>query len=108
MSGGLLELYALDGSNGFAINGIAASDESGIAVHSIGDLNKDSIVDIMIGAPGAGVGYVVYGKSGIGSGGSLELSSLNGAMDLLSMEMVLQICSSGPYMLNRMFFQMPV
>jgi hypothetical protein len=80
-----IDLAALDGSNGFAINGEAASDRSGYALSGAGDFNGDGIDDLIIGAygsdsGGAGVGrsYVIFG-SGTGFPNPLELSSLNGA-----------------------------
>ena len=41
---------ALDGTNGFVINGIDASDFSGYSVSSAGDINNDGYDDIIIGA----------------------------------------------------------
>ena len=83
---GLLELSTLNGTNGFVINGVAAGDQSGIAVSGAGDFNADGIADLLIGAytasPGgrtnAGASYVVFGHHQIGGNGTLELSSLNG------------------------------
>ena len=43
-------LEDLDGSNGFAINGIAAYDASGYSVSSAGDVNGDGFDDLIIGA----------------------------------------------------------
>ncbi|NEP01399.1 MAG: hypothetical protein F6K58_22630 [Symploca sp. SIO2E9] len=86
-TGGTLELSELDGSNGFAINGINADDYSGLSVSAAGDINSDGIDDLIIGAPGAqandkvfaGSSYVVFGGTGIGAAGSLELSELDGS-----------------------------
>ena len=68
-----LELSALDGSNGFDINGIDQSDYSSRYVSSAGDINGDGFDDIIIGAPGAdpngsksGESYVIYGQADFG------------------------------------------
>jgi Ca2+-binding RTX toxin-like protein len=86
-SSGSLNLSALDGSNGFVINGIDVVDYSGRSVSSAGDINGDGIADLIIGAYGAtangngsaGESYVVFGGSGVGSSGSLNLFALNGS-----------------------------
>ena len=79
-----LELSALDGSDGFRINGEAASDISGRSVASAGDVNGDGFADLIIGAYAAdpdgscsGACYVVFGKAS-GFASSLELSALDG------------------------------
>ena len=51
--GASLELSALDGSNGFVINGTGEGDQSGSSVASAGDLNGDGIDDLLIGAVAA-------------------------------------------------------
>ncbi len=66
-----IDLSSLDGSNGFKVSGVAASDASGSAVASAGDLNNDGFSDLIIGAPNAdpnsnsnaGAAYVVYGQA---------------------------------------------
>src|SRR4028119_589358 len=79
-------LSDLNGSNGFAINGIAALDRSGTSVSSAGDVNGDGFDDLIIGATGAdpngliyaGQSYVVFGSnSGFAAG--LNLSTLSGS-----------------------------
>ena len=84
---GVLDLGALDGTNGFILNGIDAGDTSGNSVSSAGDVNGDGYDDLIIGANGAdpngdnaaGETYVVYGgASAPGTNGVLDLSDLDG------------------------------
>ena len=76
-----LSLASLNGMNGFVINGIAVGDESGFSVSGAGDVNGDSIADIIIGAPFAsnagGESYVVFGSNSFTS--PLSLMGLNGS-----------------------------
>ncbi|MBD2043328.1 Calx-beta domain-containing protein [Microcoleus sp. FACHB-672] len=66
----LLNLSDLDGSNGFALHGVKAGDASGGSVSAAGDINGDSIDDLIVGATGAGDGtdnsaggsYVIFGN----------------------------------------------
>ncbi|NOZ42957.1 MAG: type I secretion C-terminal target domain-containing protein, partial [Alphaproteobacteria bacterium] len=84
--GASFELSSLNGINGFVINGIDATDVSGLSVSSAGDINGDGFADLIIGASAAdpnsisnaGETYVVFGKAG-SFGASLDLSTLNGA-----------------------------
>src|SRR5919202_87102 len=86
MFGPTFNLSTLNGSNGFAINGIAAYDQSGFSVSSAGDVNGDGIDDLIIGARGAdpnginaaGQSYEVFGSNS-GFGASFNLSALNGS-----------------------------
>ncbi|MBS0357691.1 MAG: FG-GAP repeat protein [Proteobacteria bacterium] len=81
-----LELSTLNGSNGFVMNGVNAYDSTGWSVSAAGDVNKDGIADVIIGAPNAspggrnqaGASYVVFGQSS-GFSTPFELSTLNGA-----------------------------
>jgi hypothetical protein len=81
-----LALSTLNGSNGFAILGENAGDESGSSVAAAGDLNADGVGDLIIGAPladsmgdASGASYVVFGRqSGQVWNATLALSSLNG------------------------------
>ena len=83
---GSLNPSTLDGSNGFTIRGIGMFDRSGYSVSSAGDINGDGVDDVIIGANGVtvdglnnvGASYVVFGGSGVGGGGSLNLSDLAG------------------------------
>ena len=83
---GVLALSALDGANGFTLNGIDPGDVSGYSVSSAGDVNGDGYDDLIIGARGAdpngarsGETYVVYGgASAPGMDGVLDLSALDG------------------------------
>ncbi len=45
-----LDLAALDGTNGFVINGIDEGDDSGCSVSGAGDVNGDGFDDLIIGA----------------------------------------------------------
>ena len=79
-----LELSSLNGTNGFAINGVSSFDYAGVSVSAAGDVNGDGFDDLIIGASGAspvenysGASYVVFG-SDQGFAGTLELSGLNG------------------------------
>ena len=74
------DLSALNGSNGFRINGETAHDYSGSAVAGAGDVNGDGLADIIIGAKGAGSNggaYIVFGAAS-GFSPQLELSALDG------------------------------
>ncbi|PZD70685.1 Bifunctional hemolysin/adenylate cyclase [Acaryochloris thomasi RCC1774] len=80
-----LDLSALDGKNGFAINGLEAFDRSGFSVSSAGDVNGDGFDDLIIGAPGAdpngtssaGESYVILGASS-GFASTLSVRDLDG------------------------------
>jgi VCBS repeat-containing protein len=82
MADSLFNLSTLNGSNGFAINGINSGDSSGTSVSNAGDINGDNIDDLIIGAPfavsGAGQSYVVFGNTN-GFNANLDLSSLDGS-----------------------------
>lgn len=81
-----LSLAAIDGVNGFRLDGVAANDFTGGAVSPAGDLNGDGIDDVMIGVQSAdsgatlnaGVSYVVFGRRGPFPS-PLSLSLLDGA-----------------------------
>ena len=61
---------SLNGTNGFIVNGIDNLDFSGYSVSGAGDVNRDGIDDLIIGAHGgepngvlSGESYVIYGRS---------------------------------------------
>jgi hypothetical protein len=71
---GVVALSALDGSNGFTLNGVVAGDGLSRTLsygRPAGDINGDGVDDILLGAQYAdrngeqntGEGYVVYGRS---------------------------------------------
>jgi len=74
-------LATLNGTNGFAVPGIAASGNLGISVNTAGDLNADGTADLVLGAfgnsSGAGEAYVLFGQAG-GWPSSFNLATLNG------------------------------
>ncbi len=68
----VVDLSNLDGTNGFAINGIEEGESIGAVVGSAGDINGDGFDDILIGSEGrdalsastgGGAAYVVFGKA---------------------------------------------
>ncbi len=75
-----ISLPMLNGTEGFAIDGVSENDMVGTAV-SAGDINHDGIADIIIGAPQAGSNagktYCVFGKKSDWPS-SISLSTLNG------------------------------
>ena len=79
-----IELGALDGSNGFRINGIHAGTSAHWRVSGAGDVNGDGYDDLIVGVPYVSAGnhhtgeaYLVFGGADVFSA-ELELSSLDG------------------------------
>ncbi len=85
--GGLFDITALNGDNGFIVNGdIEGFNDDinlGMSVSSIGDFNHDSIDDLIISTRGAGNFFngschVIYGNNN-GFGASFDVNDLDGA-----------------------------
>jgi len=79
--GANFDLSALDGSNGFRLDGEAIDDHAGVLTSAAGDINGDGLQDVIIGASGAdadaGRSYVLFGSAN-GFAADLNLSSLDG------------------------------
>ncbi|MEO5363811.1 MAG: FG-GAP-like repeat-containing protein [Magnetococcus sp. DMHC-8] len=76
--GAVLGLSALNGSNGFRLDGEMAHDGAGWSVSSAGDINGDGFADLLVGARGnytnyytnsfdAGATYIIYGDNFAGA-----------------------------------------
>ena len=80
----VFNLSALNGQNGFKLDGESDDDYSGCSVSAAGDINGDGHNDLLIGVYGypstndKGRSYVLFGGPGVGSSGDVLLSSLNG------------------------------
>jgi hypothetical protein len=80
-----LDLSSLNGTNGFSISGPDPFAGLGASVSSAGDVNKDGVDDLVLGAPqatagekeNAGQAFVVFGKT-TGFSAHLDLTSLDG------------------------------
>ena len=71
-----LDLSSLNGSNGFRLDGGAASRFSGISVSSAGDFNGDGFSDMIIVSSGRS--FVVFGKAA-GFSAQLDMTGLDGS-----------------------------
>jgi glycosylphosphatidylinositol phospholipase D len=80
----VVELSALDGTDGFLIRGSGGNDEVGSSVAGAGDVNGDGIADIIVGVydaspsgrANAGQAYVIFGRPTFPA--TFSLSSING------------------------------
>jgi Ca2+-binding RTX toxin-like protein len=83
---GDIELAELDGTQGFAVEGIEEFDDFGLSVSNAGDFNGDGFDDLIIGASrvsidendSVGASYVLFGSNSIGASGSLKAEEVNG------------------------------
>ena len=57
-SQGVLALSALNGGNGFKLDGEATEDNAGFSVSTVGDFNGDGYHDFLIGAPQTQIRYI--------------------------------------------------
>ncbi|MEM8790710.1 MAG: Ig-like domain-containing protein [Pseudomonadota bacterium] len=85
-----LSADALDGNNGFVIEGADPFDAAGRSVANIGDVNGDELDDILVGAyytsvdgsNGVGQSYIIFGSES-GFGGSIAVADLDGSNGLI-------------------------
>ena len=80
----VVDISALNGTDGFKIKGENTNDQFGTSVSTAGDINGDGFDDLLIGAPSAlhidntyGASYVIFGKSAAFSS-TVEASTLDG------------------------------
>lgn len=84
--GPAFELSTLNGLNGFVIAGTQAHDHAGNAVSGVGDINSDSVDDILLGAhwadpagkEKAGAAYIIYGQKDW-TESEIDVSKLDGS-----------------------------
>jgi len=73
-----LSLSKLTSTTGVVITCLNG-DGSGISASSLGDINGDGFDDLILGGPStynyAGAGFVLFGQAGMGSSGTLSISS---------------------------------
>ncbi|MEZ5722890.1 MAG: hypothetical protein R3D59_15790 [Paracoccaceae bacterium] len=85
----VIDLSALDSTQGFIIQGDGIYDNAGYSVSSAGDVNGDGIDDLIVGVPfgddggyETGEAYVIFGRDvagGAAAFGNIDLTSLDPA-----------------------------
>ena len=77
----VFNLTTLNGNNGFSIPGIESGGKLGTSVSTAGDLNGDTIADLVLGAydvnSGNGTSYIIFGNRS-GFPAVFDLTTLNG------------------------------
>ncbi|MFZ4408589.1 MAG: FG-GAP-like repeat-containing protein [Paracraurococcus sp.] len=71
---GPLALATLTAAQGYRIDGTVAAGGFGSAIAAAGDVDRDGIVDVIIGAPGANAAYLIFGQPGL-RGDPIDLSA---------------------------------
>jgi len=75
-----VDLHALDASTGFEVTTGQDDVHLGTSVACAGDVNADGFEDLLIGSQHpTGRAYVVFGHPQLGSGGAVDVSSLDGS-----------------------------
>ncbi len=75
-----IDLTALNGTDGFVLNGVSEGDNAGNSISGAGDVNGDGIEDLIIGAwtaEGTGAAYLVFGSDS-GLDAQIDLGALDG------------------------------
>ena len=75
--GGAVDLETLGSADGFVFNGVDSDAATGQSVSNAGDVNGDGIDDVVIGAPGVGSSFVLFGNTD-GFNSPLDPSVLDG------------------------------
>jgi hypothetical protein len=73
-----LNITANDDQSTFLLNGSEPYQLAGAAVSGVGDVNGDTVNDLMISAPNAGQLYIVYGHPWLADDGSIKLANISG------------------------------
>jgi Ca2+-binding RTX toxin-like protein len=74
----VLNVSTLNGTNGFRLDGDAASDYSGRAVAGGGDVNGDGFADVLVGVPSSDAGGINRGLAWVVFGGGATAPAAQG------------------------------